>query len=148
MRKAARNVELQVVLTAEVHSDAFSETGTADTQIDCNVPDASLHDPHQLRLGKGSLLVMQAADHSTAGFALIVLDKSFFSCQRVVAADGKGFEEIATAVSEHFRANDYDARQLGCDHFHISAMHFESEVLQYGISNPKVSLNFDLSRTE
>ena len=73
MREARRNPELALVVLGELLAHPPAEGGRAPADIDGHVPDAAAHHAHELALGMRRQLVVQAAQHTPGGAAVVVL---------------------------------------------------------------------------
>ena len=73
MGKTHRHPELLVVLGAEFSGHPLAEGGRAAAQIHRHIQDRAEHAAHELALGMGRELVVQAAQHTAAGAGVVVL---------------------------------------------------------------------------
>ena len=116
--KAARDEELPVVFLRELDGDVLPVGRAAFAYVHCDVEHCAAHTPHQLTLGEGRALEVQAAHHAVAGHRFVVLDEA-----DAVAEDGselfvelalrEGFKKVAARVVENAGLKDQHAVEGG-----------------------------------
>ena len=122
--EAARDEELPVVFLREFNGDVLPVSGAAFAYVHCDVEHCPAHTPHQLALGEGRALEVEATHHAVAGHRFVVLDEA-----DAVAEDGselfvelalrKGFKKVAARVVENAGLEDQHAVEGGFEDFHI-----------------------------
>ena len=122
--EAARDEELPVVFLRELYGDVLPVGRAAFAYVHCDVEHRTAHTPHQLALGEGRALEVQASHHAVAGHRFVVLDEA-----DAVAEDGselfvelalrEGFKKVAARVVENAGLEDQHAVEGGLEDFHI-----------------------------
>lgn len=109
--KAARDEELPVVFLRELNGDVLPVGRAAFAYVHCDVEHRTAHTPHQLALGEGRALEVEAAHHAVAGHRFVVLDEADAVAEDgselfVELALGEGFKKVAARVVEHAGLKD------------------------------------------
>ena len=114
--KAFRNPELLLVFCTESMADPLPEGFRAFSQVNRNIEDFALHDPHQLALLLPDLVV-QATQDVLRGFGVIILNEFALEARGLLEGFGvKTFEEEASVVAEDFGFEDEDFWDGGGDY--------------------------------
>ena len=116
--ESAGDEELTVILFGEFHGDVAAECGRTAPDVDRYIEHTTLDDTHQLRLGMGCFLEMQAAQNAVRGFRFVVLHEIYGPNLFAEVTFGERFEEITALIAEQTRFDD-DHAVYGCfDYFH------------------------------
>ena len=117
----ARHEELSVVILREFDGDMPTICRGTLAEVDGHVEDASADTAHELGLGVGGLLEMEAAHHAAARHRLVVLDEVDFVAYGLV--EGLlvvALKEIAACILEDAGLYYEDALKGGLYHLHGS----------------------------
>ena len=101
MGKARRHPELLVVLGAQARPRPLAEGDRPAADIHRHIEDLPHHKAHQLSLGMGRQLVMQAPQHAPARAGVVVLHKGGVAGGRVKGLLVPAFKEEAPPVAKH-----------------------------------------------
>lgn len=111
MGEARRHPQLLVVLGAQHRPHPLAERGGTAAEIHRHIENLPQHAPHQLALGMGRQLVVQAAQHASAGEGVVVLHKRGGADQPVEHPLVPALEEKAALVAEQARSEEQRAFQ-------------------------------------
>ena len=109
--EALGNEELSMVVLRELHRDVLPVGVAAFADVHCNIQHGPTHTPHQLALGEGRTLEVQAAHNAVGGHGFVVLDEAYFLPEKggnpgVEFPLGETFEEISAGILENFGLYD------------------------------------------
>ena len=117
--EAARDQKLLFVFLRQLHRDPLPVGRALGAQIHRHVQHRAAGHAHQLGLGHGRVLEVDAPqDALLGGEGLVVLHEVIVQAQLLEVPGGPGLHEIAALVAEHLGLDDVHARQLGFDLVH------------------------------
>ena len=114
-----RDEELPVVVLGELHGHVLSVGRRASPDVHRHVQHGALYHAYQFCLREGRLLEMQAAYHSVARLALVVLDEVHVGDLLSEFSFGERLEEVSPVVPEDARLDDHRAVYRCLDYFHV-----------------------------
>lgn len=117
--ESPRDEELTVVVLGEFHCHVPSEGRRASPDVNRHVQHGALYHAYQFCLREGRLLEMQAAYHSVARLALVVLDEVHVRNFLIKFTFGERLEEVPPVVPEDARLDDHRAVYRCPDYFHV-----------------------------
>ena len=132
-----RDEELPVVVFGEFDRHMLAEGRRASPDVHSHVEHGTPDDSHELRLREGRLLEMQAAYHSVARPALVVLDEVHVGDFFLELSLGERLEEIPPVVPEDARLEDHRAVYRCPDYFHVCRFDDARRILEE--ANPSLS---------
>ena len=105
--EALGNEKLPVVILRELHRDVLPVGRAAFADVHCDIQHGAAHTPHQLALGEGRALKVQATHHAVAGHGFVILDEAYFLPEKggnpgVELPLGETLEEISAGILENF----------------------------------------------
>jgi hypothetical protein len=102
--KAHRHPQLLLVLGAQLRSHPLAKRGRAAAQIHRHIEDRPHRAAHQLALGLGFQLVVEAAQHAAAGAGVVVLAEGDGLAHGLIkAALVPALKKETAVVAEHLR---------------------------------------------
>ena len=117
--EAPRDEELTVVVFRQLHGHVLSVGRRAFPDVHRHVQHGALYHAYQFCLREGRLLEMQAAYHSVARLALVVLDEVHVRYLFLELSFGERLEEVPPVVLEDARLDDHRAVYRCLDYFHV-----------------------------
>ena len=125
--EALGHQKLPVVLRRQLHRHVLPEGGRSAADVHRHVQHRAEHATHQLGLGVGRILVMQATHHAVAGHRFVVLDEVHRVAQHrrhlgVEVALREALEEVAPRVGEHPRLQDQEALDICLNDVHLQCI--------------------------
>ena len=94
-----------------MNAHPLAKMGRRSSQIHGHIEDFTLHDAHKFALWMLNL-VMQAAQNTFGGFAVVVLDKMNFQTRRFVKVQFvEAFKKETSGITEDLRLQDHDFGQ-------------------------------------
>ena len=113
MGKAPRDEELPFILGGEFHGHVLPIGWASPANVYGYVEDTAHDYPHQLGLGVGRPLEVEASQHAGRGAGLVVLDKLRGLQRSGVLCLLVGLEEVPPAIAKDFGMENQDARDVG-----------------------------------
>lgn len=106
MGKASRYKELAVIVFRQLYGDMLPEGGRALADVNGYIEHGTLDTAHELALGEGRTLEVEAPHDTVGGHGLVVLHKVYLTHLLVKLPLREALKEIAARITYHPRFDD------------------------------------------